>query len=114
MPDAQTEFDALTAAAPPDTRNLQLKLGIIATLSDPQAKNPCILRYGPGPAGARCKTCQKLFTSQPGRQKFFKCRERSYTHGPATDHRANWPACAAYVPAEVPLLTRKPRKPKTP
>lgn len=63
-------------------------------------QNPCVRLYGPGPAGARCKTC-RLFLRKGGYAKtYFKCELRGDTNGPGTDHRANWPACGRYVPTQ--------------
>ena len=58
--------------------------------------NPCISVYGPGPDGARCKTCAHL-DSHPGAGRiYWKCLLRAYSHGPGTDHRVNWPACGKW------------------
>lgn len=59
--------------------------------------NPCVRLYGSHAAGAKCKSCRMLI--RKGMSKtYFKCGLRRNTNGPATDHRANWPACARYVP----------------
>jgi hypothetical protein len=58
--------------------------------------NPCLLRYGPGPDGAQCTTCQHLFAKVYG-HTYYKCELRKNTHGPATDHRQRWPACGKYA-----------------
>jgi len=58
--------------------------------------NPCISVYGPGPDGARCKTCTHL-DGHPGAGRiYWKCLLRAYSHGPGTDHRVNWPACGKW------------------
>jgi len=58
--------------------------------------NPCIAVYGPGPDGARCKTCAHL-DGHPGAGRiYWKCLLRAYSHGPGTDHRVNWPACGRW------------------
>lgn len=58
--------------------------------------NPCLLMYGAGPDGVICKRCVHLFR-QGGNKTFCKCKLRGKaTHGPATDHYANWPACGKY------------------
>jgi hypothetical protein len=63
--------------------------------------NPCISVYGPGPDGARCKTCAHL-DGHPGAGRiYWKCLLRTYSHGPATDHRVNWPACGKYEEGEA-------------
>lgn len=60
-----------------------------------RSPNPCVDVYGPGPAGARCKTCASL-SQQRG---YFKCALRAESRGAKTDHRANWPACRKYEAA---------------
>lgn len=68
-------------------------------LSDP---NPCVLAYGAGPEGATCRSCIQLY-AQPGvAGRYLKCALRANTGGPATDHRAGWPACARYEPGRGP------------
>jgi len=62
-------------------------------------KNPCVALYGAGPAGERCKSCRLFIRRQKGKV-YFKCELRGITNGPATDHRANWPACKRYVKAQ--------------
>lgn len=57
--------------------------------------NPLLRMFGKGPEGATCKTCTHL------RRKHFskvyiKCDLRPNTNGPATDHKAGWPACGKY------------------
>lgn len=64
----------------------------------PMAKkpeNPCISLYGPGPVGAKCKTCSHLYWRRLA-NTYFKCDLRANTNGPASDHRVNWPACEKY------------------
>lgn len=59
--------------------------------------NPCIRMYGPGPENTICKKCVHLNRHAGGNKSFLKCTLRGKpTHGPATDHYANWPACANY------------------
>src|SRR5690606_18232630 len=57
--------------------------------------NPCIAVFGQGPEGARCKTCEHLYVKQYA-GRYFKCDLRRNSNGPATDHKANWPACGKY------------------
>lgn len=59
-------------------------------------KNPMVRKHGLGPDGARCKTCALFKISRPGANRYFKCRLRGITHGAATDHRANYRACAKF------------------
>lgn len=78
-----------------------LKFGEIIdeTLFGPRKKsvNPCVELYGEGPKNKRCKHCRHFIVHQHG-NRYFKCAFRKITHGPATDHRANWPTCGKYEP----------------
>lgn len=56
--------------------------------------NPCIAAYGTT-EGKKCKTCKLLYVHQMS-NRFYKCRLRKFSHGPATDHKVNWPACGKY------------------
>lgn len=58
-------------------------------------ENPCVKVYGPGPEGARCKTCALLVRNG----RYAKCRLRRISHGAATDHRVYHPACGKYQAA---------------
>lgn len=60
--------------------------------------NP-MLALGPGPTGMVCKQCRHLERWDYSKT-YFKCGLRLNTHGPATDHRANWAACAKFEPLE--------------
>src|SRR6266702_4143563 len=64
--------------------------------------NPCIAVYGNGPEGQTCKGCVHLRypIQRNPKAKFWKCDKRKLTHGPKTDHRVNWPACAKYEKRE--------------
>lgn len=57
--------------------------------------NPCRRAHGPGPEGARCKTCDHLKSLQYA-NTYHKCDLRQNTGGAATDHRLNWKACSKY------------------
>jgi hypothetical protein len=59
------------------------------------SKNPCVRKAGPGPEGKRCKSCAHLISITYA-NTYHKCELRQNTHGPATDHRVNWPACAMF------------------
>jgi hypothetical protein len=63
-------------------------------------KNPMVVAYGKGPDGTRCKTCDHLCIIQPGQNTYNKCKIRGITHGPGTDHRVNYAACARYKQIE--------------
>lgn len=55
-------------------------------------------RHGFTP-GKRCKTCGQFYTRQLG-GRYFKCLRSPVSGGPATDWRANWPACGLWEPKE--------------
>lgn len=57
--------------------------------------NPCIHVWGPGPEGAKCKTCEHLVKWQHART-YYKCDMRRMSASGATDHRVNWRACGKY------------------
>lgn len=57
--------------------------------------NPVVRLYGPGPEGARCKTCRHLYCREFA-NRYWKCPYHGDTRGPGTDHRVNWNACAKY------------------
>jgi len=59
--------------------------------------NPCVRLFGPGPEGAICKSCRHLRSHWTAR-RFYKCELRTFSHGPATDHKVSWPACGRYEP----------------
>jgi hypothetical protein len=62
--------------------------------------NPCVRLYGPDAVGRQCKDCRLLLRVVLRSGKvFFKCRLRSDTRGPGTDHRAGWLACARFLTA---------------
>jgi hypothetical protein len=65
-------------------------------MAKPENVNPCVKLHGLGPEGQRCKACAHLFSHWTAR-RFYKCDLRKYTHGPGTDHRANWPACGRFT-----------------
>lgn len=66
------------------------------TKSGALASNPCVLFYGEGPEGRICFDCVHFF-KQPGTAgTYYKCDLRRVTRGPASDHRARWPACARF------------------
>ena len=59
-------------------------------------KNPMVRIFGIDEQGRRCKACKRLFRFTPGANSYFKCELRPLTRGPASDHRANWQACAKF------------------
>lgn len=62
--------------------------------------NPCVRLFGKGPEGATCKTCTHLVRMLYG-HTVLKCDERGdLTHGPKTDQRSRWNACAKYHKGE--------------
>ena len=62
--------------------------------------NPLAQKHGAGPEGTKCKTCKHLTYNHGAHKKYYKCRCRGITCGPATDHRVNWPACKLYEEAQ--------------
>ena len=60
----------------------------------PKNPNPCVALYGEKP-GYKCKGCKNLIPF-PHSRVYWKCRLRTITHGPGTDHRVNWPACGKW------------------
>ena len=60
--------------------------------------NPCVKTWGVGPTGMRCKHCQHIKALKYA-NTYYKCAKRGrWTHGPSTDHRLNWKACAKFEP----------------
>lgn len=58
--------------------------------------NPCVRSFGFGPAGKKCKQCAHLYYHQKSK-RYYKCRYRTFSFGPATDHRVRWNACAFFT-----------------
>ena len=58
-------------------------------------ENPCIGTYGPDPMGRTCAYCSHLYARRQSKT-YWKCDLRKETHGPGSDHRKKWPACAKY------------------
>jgi ribosomal protein L37AE/L43A len=56
--------------------------------------NPMVALHGHYP-GHECKECSHLRPVRMART-YWKCDLRPLTHGPATDHRVHWPACAKF------------------
>lgn len=50
---------------------------------------------GSGPAGETCGSCVHCY-SPPAFRTFYKCRLVKPTHGPGTDIRLKWAACARW------------------
>jgi hypothetical protein len=59
--------------------------------------NPCVRAFGLGPEGKRCKECALLIRRDDCAKVYLKCALRANTRGPATDHRAGWPACGKFA-----------------
>lgn len=57
--------------------------------------NPCVRKYGEGPAGKKCKDCRHLIAKRYSKT-YYKCTFRGDTNGPGTDHRVSWQACAKW------------------
>lgn len=63
--------------------------------------NPCLRLHGADKMARKCKDCRLLMRKEIRSGKvFFKCTLRGNTNGPGTDHRANWTACAQFVPTQ--------------
>ena len=64
----------------------------------PKSTNPCVDLYGPGPEAQACKGCVHLryAIERNPNARHWKCDLRKLTHGPATDHKVNWPSCSKY------------------
>lgn len=65
--------------------------------------NPCVALFGPGPPGAKCKSCTWLLhRGRPGK-RWYKCPfRRSSTNAnklgaASTDQRLSWDACGRYA-----------------
>lgn len=69
------------------------------TASGTPTSNPCVVAFGPGPAGASCRSCVHLFAQGGVAGRYYKCELRRVTGGPGTDHRVGWPACARFEAA---------------
>lgn len=69
----------------------------LAVAETPERLNPCVRVFGAGPEGATCKSCEHLLRWDYHNKRYLKCGLRRNTHGAATDHKANWAACARYV-----------------
>ena len=65
----------------------------------PVEPNPCVRKFGAGPAGVTCRTCALLITHDYHDKRYFKCHMRGDTKSEATDHRVGWRACRYYEPA---------------
>lgn len=63
-------------------------------------ENPCVTKYGIGPAGKQCTKCNHLIRDHYHNQTYLKCEVRGITRGAGSDHRASWPACARFTPEE--------------
>ena len=59
--------------------------------------NPCLAAFGDGPEGRTCQECSHFFRQGGVAGHYFKCDLRRVTSGPATDHRARWPACGRFA-----------------
>ena len=62
----------------------------------PKNVNPCIQAFGIDPNSRKCKDCFYLYRFKPGANYYLKCELRTLTHGPGSDHRANWDACGKF------------------
>lgn len=67
-----------------------------AMILEQRNQNPLIALHGPGPQGAKCKTCAHLRINQCSK-RYYKCALRRISNSPATDHKVRWDACGKYV-----------------
>ena len=52
---------------------------------------------GSGPEGETCKTCRYATRVDYHDKRYYKCDLiEQWTHGPGTDIRLKWPACAKW------------------
>jgi len=72
------------------------RAGFEGNISGNVTANPCVRVYGPGPENEICKHCRLLYPHHMAKT-YYKCELREFTHGPGTDHRVNWPACARFI-----------------
>ena len=56
--------------------------------------NP-MLRFGFGPEGKKCKTCDYLWRKEFA-NVYYKCAFMLKSDNTGPDHRVNWAACAKY------------------
>jgi hypothetical protein len=54
-------------------------------------------KFGNGPEGTTCRDCVYLIRVRPGANSFLKCEKYGISGSDASDWRAKWPACGAYV-----------------
>ena len=73
------------------------------TSGPPEKKqNPMVRTFGLGPVERRCKECANFVAKGGCARTYYKCKLFGNTNGPGTDWRANWPACAKFVPEARP------------
>lgn len=73
-----------------------LPLEVQAEEARKRGNNPCVVLFGPGPEGQKCKTCAHLDRDYYHNKTYLKCDNRNLTRGPGSDHKAHWSACAKY------------------
>ena len=69
------------------------------TKSGTPKTNPCLVAFGPGPAGRQCAECTHFSRVGGVGGRYYKCDLRRGTSGAATDHRVRWPACGRFEEA---------------
>jgi hypothetical protein len=57
---------------------------------------------GSGPPKILCKGCRHLRRLEHNTRTYLKCglMQHHWTHGPASDIKAGWPACSKFAPTE--------------
>ena len=68
-----------------------------AAIQKPEWVNPMVRKFGLDPEGRKCKGCDFL-TVNACSKRYYKCRLRSVTSGPGTDHKLKYPACSQFKP----------------
>jgi hypothetical protein len=71
------------------------KLNLVEIVSGDARVNPCVRLHGLDPQARKCKDCALLLCNRMSKN-YYKCELRGVTHGAATDHKVNWPACAKF------------------
>lgn len=61
----------------------------------PVSANPMVHKFGAGPEGRKCKECAHFFRHRYDKV-YRKCKIRGITHGPGTDHNANYDVCKKF------------------
>ena len=71
-------------------------------------------KFGPGPEGANCRTCDNCIRHIPTDHHYWKCTQYGVTSGESTDWRVSWPACGCYnrESGEIPVIEQLKHAPR--